>query len=272
MKRFLLATTLPLLLAGPARGQLITAHRGASHDAPENTLAAFRLAWEQEADAIEADFHLTSDGRMVCVHDRDTERVCGTRHVVAETPLADLRALDAGSWKGAHFANERLPTFAEVLAVVPAGKRFFIELKTGPEIVPKLLEELAAWRGDPKALTIISFKADTIAACKRALPSVRAHWLTSFKEDEASGTWKPTAETIAATVKACGADGVGLQGRRPVVDRAFVERLSAGGVGEFHVWTIDLPDDARAFRELGAIGITTNRPAFIRECLAEPVR
>lgn len=270
--RLFLATTLPLLLAGPAAAQLITAHRGASHDAPENTLAAFRLAWEQEADAIEADFHLTSDGRMVCVHDRDTERVCGIRHVVAQTPLADLRTLDAGCWKAARFSNERLPTFAEVLAVVPPGKRFFIELKTGPEIVPRLCEELAAWRGDPESLTIIAFNADTIAACKRALPAIRAHWLTSFKQDEASGTWKPTANTIAATVKACGADGVGLQGRRPVVDRAFVERLTAGGVGEFHVWTIDIPDDARAFRDLGAIGVTTNRPAFIREALAEPGR
>ena len=139
-----------------------------------------------------------------------------------------------------------------------------------PEIVPPLVEELAAWQGDPRSLTIISFKADTIAACKRALPAVRAHWLTSFKQDEADAPWKPTAETITATVTSCGADGVGLQGQRQVVDRAFVDRLTAGGVREFHVWTIDLPDDARAFRELGAVGITTNRPAFIRECLAEP--
>jgi len=272
MMRLLLATTLPLLVAGPASSQLITAHRGASHDAPENTLAAFRLAWEQEADAIEADFRLTSDGRMVCVHDRDTERVCGVRHVVAETPLADLRTLDAGRWKADHFATERLPTFAEVLAVVPPGKRFFIELKTGPEIVPRLLEELAAWRGDRKSLTIIAFNADTIAACKRALPTVRAHWLTGFTQDDGSGAWRPTADTVTATVKACGADGVGLQGQRRVVDRAFVDQLAAAGVGEFHVWTIDAPDDARTFRDLGAIGITTNRPAFIREALAEPGR
>ncbi|MFM1902441.1 MAG: hypothetical protein RLZZ440_341, partial [Planctomycetota bacterium] len=92
--------TLPLMFALflplAAQAQLITAHRGASYDAPENTLAAFRLAWEQGADAIEADFRLTSDGQIVCVHDADTERVAGVRHVVAETPLAELRALDAG--------------------------------------------------------------------------------------------------------------------------------------------------------------------------------
>lgn len=264
-----MTATLPLLLAGQAAGQLITGHRGASHDAPENTLAAFRLAWEQGADAIEGDFRLSSDGRMICVHDADTERVAGVenKHVVATTPWRQLRTLDVGRWKAARFAGERLPTFAEVLATVPSGKRFFIELKTGPEIVPMLVEELAACPGDPALLTIIAFDATTVAACKEALPRIRAHWLTSFKEDKATGGWRPTAEQIAATVKTCGADGVGMKGLRDVIDRDFVAALIAGGVREFHVWTIDSPDDARAFRDLGAIGITTNRPAFIRAAL-----
>ena len=270
MTRLLAAMTLPLLFAAPAAGQLITAHRGASHDAPENTLAAFRLAWEQAADAIEGDFRLSSDGRIVCVHDADTKRVAGVNHVVATTPLAELRTLDAGRWKAERFAGERLPTFAEVLAAVPAGKRFFIELKTGPEIVPVLVEELAAWRGDRALLTIIAFDADTIAACKRDLPAIRAHWLTSFKQDKATGAWRPTAEQVAATVKACGADGAGMQGQRKVIDEGFVQRLAAGGVTEFHVWTVDSPEDALTFRKLGAMGITTNRPAFIRAALEGP--
>lgn len=269
MTRLLAAMTLPLLFAAPVAGQLITAHRGASHDAPENTLAAFRVAWEQAADAIEGDFRLSSDGRIVCVHDADTKRVAGVNHVVAATPLAELRTLDAGRWKAERFAGERLPTFAEVLAAVPAGKRFFIELKTGPEIVPVLVEELAAWPGDRALLTIIAFDADTVAACKRALPDIRAHWLTSFKQDKATGAWRPTAEQIAETVNACNADGVGMQGQRKVIDEGFVKRLAAGRVAEFHVWTVDSPDDALAFRRLGAMGITTNRPAFIRAALEE---
>jgi glycerophosphoryl diester phosphodiesterase len=270
--RLALFTVLPVLLAAPAGAQLITAHRGASADAPENTLAAFTLAWEQQADAIEGDFRLSADGRIVCVHDADTKRIAGVNHVVAATPLAELRALDAGSWKDPRFADERLPTFAEVLAAVPDGKRFFIELKTGPEIVPALARELQGRRSDPALLTIIAFDADTIAACKRSLPAVRAHWLTAFKQDKASGDWRPDAETIAAAVEACGADGVGMAGRREVIDRDFVERLRSLGVREFHVWTVDAADDARFFRDLGAMGITTNRPAFIRAALAAPAR
>jgi len=60
-----------------------------------------------------------------------------------------------------------------------------------------------------------------------------------------------------------------MQGQRKVIDGDFVEQLAAGGVGEFHVWTVDSPDDALAFRQLGAMGITTNRPAFIRAALEE---
>jgi glycerophosphoryl diester phosphodiesterase len=255
-----------------AQAQLITAHRGASHDAPENTLAAFGIAWEQGADAIEADFRLTADGQIVCVHDADTERVCGIKHMVAETPLAELRTLDAGRWKEARFAGERLPTFAEVLAAVPAGKRFFIELKDGPEIVPQVVAGLEGWEGDPALLTIIAFNADTVAACKRALPAIKAHWLTGFKQDTASGEWRPSVDEILASFDKSRADGVGLKGERQVVNREFLERLQASGVPEFHVWTIDSADDARAFRDLGAIGITTNRPAFIRAALAEKLR
>ena len=140
----------------------------------------------------------------------------------------------------------------------------------GPEIVPPLVEELAKWTGDPALLTIIAFDADTIAACKRALPAIRSHWLTSFKQDKATGAWQPTAEQIAATVKACGANGVGMQGQRKVIDRGFVGQLTAAGVCEFHVWTVDSPEDARAFRDLGTVGITTNRPAFIRAALEDP--
>lgn len=256
-------------LAGEASGQLIVAHRGASHDAPENTLAAFRLAWEQEADGIEADFHLSRDGQIVCIHDADTERVAGERKMVAETSFESLRQLEVGGWKDARWRGEPIPSFAEVLEVVPEGKWFFIELKTGPEIVTPLAKELADYRGDRGKLVIISFKTDTIARCKELLPDITAHWLTSFKQDETSGHWRPDAETVARTAERSGADGVGMQGRREVVDRTFLGQVRAGGVKEFHVWTIDEPDSARFYRDAGSIGITTNRPALIRRSLGE---
>ena len=76
---------------------MIVAHRGASRDAPENTIPAFKLAWEQGADAIEGDFHLTKDGNIVCIHDGNTENVSNTNLVVRESTLAELRKLDVGA-------------------------------------------------------------------------------------------------------------------------------------------------------------------------------
>src|SRR6185369_848081 len=89
---------------------MLIAHRGASRDAPENTLAAFRLAWQQGADGIEADFRLTRDGRVVCLHDASTGRTAGVDLAVAEASLEELKRLDVGGWKGARWAGERIPT------------------------------------------------------------------------------------------------------------------------------------------------------------------
>lgn len=264
-----LAILFSVLLTATAHSQMITAHRGASHDAPENTLAAFELAWQQGADAVEGDFYLTADNQIVCIHDADTLRTTGQKWVVAQTTLDELRRLDAGGWKGAAFAGQRLPTLAEALATMPEGKQFFIELKVGPEIVPVLAAELQRIEADPASLTVIAFNADTVAACKQQLPAIKVHWLTSFKRRNGIGPWAPTAKQIAATVERCGADGVGIRGERAVVDADFIAEMTRAGVPEFHVWTIDSPDDADHFAQLGAMGITTNRPAFIRESLAE---
>ncbi len=77
----------------------VVAHRGASEDAPEHTLAAYRKAIEEGADALECDVRLTADGHLVCVHDRRVNRTSDGRGAVSALELADLAALDFGSWK-----------------------------------------------------------------------------------------------------------------------------------------------------------------------------
>src|SRR6478609_836810 len=78
----------------------VIAHRGASDDAPEHTLAAYRKAVEDGADALECDVRLTADGHLVCVHDRRVNRTSNGRGAVSSLELADLAALDFGAWKG----------------------------------------------------------------------------------------------------------------------------------------------------------------------------
>ena len=148
------------VMASAADLPLLVAHRGASHAAPENTLSAFKLAWEEGADGIEGDFHLSSDGEVVCIHDYDTERVAATKRVVAETPWKELSKLDVGAWKSPAYKGEPMPRLADVLDAIPAGKRFFLEVKCGPEIVGPIKKILAEKHADPARVTIISFNAE----------------------------------------------------------------------------------------------------------------
>ena len=89
---------------------LVVAHRGGAGLAPENTLAAFRMALEVGADAIELDVRLTRDGRVAVIHDRTVDRTTGGRGPVGSYTLAELKALDAGSWFGPQYLGERVPT------------------------------------------------------------------------------------------------------------------------------------------------------------------
>jgi glycerophosphoryl diester phosphodiesterase len=251
----------------PASAQNIVAHRGASYDAPENTVAAMELAFEQGADGVEADFYLTSDGHIICCHDKDTERTAGVKHVIVETPLEVLRKLDVGSWKNEKYRGEKMPTFAEIAETIPSDKKFIIELKVGPEIVAPLKEALAKTDLEDEQILIICFNEKTVAECKKVLPNLKCHWLTGYKQDEKSGEWKPSLGEVVATLERSNADGLGSQGEMKHVDAEFLEDLCDEGHCEFHVWTIDDPKVARYYQKLKPWGITTNRPGFIREQL-----
>jgi len=256
--------------ASPVFGQFIIGHRGASHDAPENTLAAFCLAWEQGADGVEGDFYLSSDGRIVCIHDRDTKRVATTNHVVAETTFSQLRSLDVGSWKDKKWRDERIPSIEEVLAVVPNGKKIFIEIKIGPEIVKPLKKAIEASDLRPEQIVIISFHADSIEACEKSMPQLRTHWLTGYKEQE-DGSWKPTSGEVARKIEQIHADGLGSNAKTDWFNRDFVGALRTQGMDEFHVWTVNDAKVARQYQQLGAWSITTDRPGWLREQLGNLV-
>lgn len=248
--------------------QMIVGHRGASHAAPENTLAAFRLAWQEEADGVEGDFRLTADGEIVMLHDEDTERTADRKLVVARSTLEQLRALDVGAWKASEYAGERIATLREVLDEQPEGKWLFIELKTGPEIVPPLKQVLSV-EGVPRdRLVIIAFDRDVVAAVKQAMPDLKAHWLTKYKQDWMR-RWHPTSDKVIATLKEAAADGLGSQANPEVFDKRFVAEVRRAGFSEFHVWTVDDPAVARFYIEQGVWSLTTNRPAQLREQLGD---
>ena len=250
-------------LSSSSFGQLIIAHRGASHDAPENSIAAFKLALEQGADGFEGDYWLGQDGHLMCLHDANTERVGGKKLDVTKTAFDELRALDVGSWKAAKWHGEKMPTLEECLEIVPAGKKFFVELKSGPEIVAPIAKVLEKSSISPDQIVFISFKADAVAECKKLMPHIKALWLCGMKPKK--DKQPPTAEEVAATLKRIKADGLNAEAAPEYFDEAYIKRLKELGCKEFSVWTVDDPKIAKHYAELGAAAITTNRPGWLRE-------
>ncbi len=243
---------------------LIVAHRGASYDAPENTLPAFELAWKQGADAIEADFLLTKDGQVVCIHDRSTKRFSDQNLVVANSTLKQLKALDVGSWKNEKYVGTRIPTISEVFATVPEGKKIFVEVKCGVEIIPSLVKEIEESNLGCEQIILICFKAEVVKSFKEILPYHKAFWLSGFKKDK-KGAWNPSIESVLATIKSCTADGVDSQHSIP---NEFSKAVLDAGY-EWHAWTINDVPTAKRLAKRGIYSITTDRPKLIASGLGK---
>ncbi len=121
---------------------LIIAHRGASGDAPENTLAAFRSAMDQGADMIELDLHQSKDGALVVCHDLKLYRTAHVRKTIKQLTLKELKRLDVGRWFHPRFSGETIPTLEEVLKLAKACVRINIEIKQGSSFYPGIEERL----------------------------------------------------------------------------------------------------------------------------------
>lgn len=231
----------------------IIAHRGASHLAPENTLAAVNLAWELDCDAVEVDVHLSADNRIVAIHDPTTQRTGGQDLAVAQSHSHDLRQLDVGSFKGSRYAGQTIPFLEEVLVTVPAGRRLFLELKCGPEIVAHL-HMMLAMSSKQSQVTLIAFELATLCAAKAVLPDVPAYWL----RDTTLGF--PHRMTILAQARAAGLEGVNVNWTG--VTLRLAQKARAMGL-DLYVWTVDDVQVAQRLGHLGIQGITTNHPGCL---------
>lgn len=251
-------------LALPMSAVEIIAHRGASFDAPENTLAAMKLAWTQQADAIELDLWLSRDGRLVVFHDADTKRFGGPARPVSEQTWAELQTLDVSGAKHPRFKGERIPTLESILATVPPGRRAVLELKGGPELLPALDRALQAAGSPPAQLAIISFDLDTLRLSKQRWPRIPHYFLHDYKADKKTGRW-PALPPLLNRAKEAGQDGLNLHHEWPI-DRAFVASVRAAGL-KLLVWTVNDAAVARRLAEAGVDGITTDRPGWLREQL-----
>lgn len=267
-----LAGTMAILfaIAPNAWSQEIIAHRGASKDAPENTLAAAMLAWKQGADGLEGDFHLTRDGAIVCINDATTLRTTGVEGKIADMTLDELKRLDAGIHKGSKWRGERIPTMNEWLDTVPSdGRRVFIDVKSGPDIVEPMKFCIADSGLKPEQVVFISFSDEVIKTVKEQLPDYKALLIVQFRQDKQTGEHRPNAEEILRRLRDCKADGLDSQAKREAVTPDFASAIRSAGF-ELHCWTIDKTEDVGYFVDLGFQSVTTNRPGLLRTPSANP--
>jgi glycerophosphoryl diester phosphodiesterase len=233
------------------------AHRGASFIAPENTLAAFRLAWELGADAVETDIRLTRDNRIMCIHDENTSRTTGEDHVVAETDSAILRQLNAGWIKGEKYAGEKIPFLEEVIQEIPYCMELVIELKRGTEVIP-FLYDIIKEHGKEKRFSFISFNFLTLREVKRTFRKIPCYWLCSNEK---------LLFRNFRSVKMAKFQGFNLF--YSIVTNEAIERAESSGL-EIFSWTVDSPQEASRLISLGVKGIATNRIGWLKNQLEKP--
>ncbi|MGD3105191.1 glycerophosphodiester phosphodiesterase family protein [Streptomyces sp. YGL11-2] len=276
--------------ARPGRPAIsVIAHRGASEDAPEHTLAAYRKAIEDGADALECDVRLTADGHLVCVHDRRVNRTSNGRGAVSALELADLAALDFGSWKDDLAAAGRPvdpseepdrqtddPERTSVLTlerllelVADADRRVELAIETkhptrwAGQVEERLVELLARF-GHTKPGTgadwtspvrVMSFSARSLHRVRAAAPDIPGVYLMQFLTPRHRDGRLPP--------------GVGIAGPGVRILRAhpeYVARAHRAG-HQVHVWTVNDPSDVELCQELGVDAVITNRPKEVRRQL-----
>ncbi|NPV80936.1 MAG: glycerophosphodiester phosphodiesterase [Firmicutes bacterium] len=229
---------------------LILAHRGASLEAPENTLAAFRQAIELGADGIELDVHLSGDGELVVIHDERVDRTTNGKGWVKDLTLSQLKSLDAGSWFDPAFKGERIPTLREVIDLVSGRcKLINIEIKSGivlyPGIEEKVLREVEA--ADLLGKVIMSsFNHFSLKTIKEMNPDVKTGILYI------EGLVDPWIYARHVPADA-------LHPIFHAVTPEIVNGAHSAGLG-VHVWTVDKPEDITRMSGYGVDAVITNDP------------
>jgi glycerophosphoryl diester phosphodiesterase len=251
----IVSTVLILGLAVNKNKCLIVAHRGASFDAPENTVAAIKLAWQMKSPASECDIYLSKDNKIMVMHDANTLRTTGVAMMIKDTNSDDLRKLDAGSLKSEKYKGEKIPYLQELIETLSPGKKLFVEIKCGTEVMP-YLEKVINETGKRKQIVIIGFNSDVVSQAKKTFPDIPVYWLVYSGQDD-NKQWIPYSEDLIAKAKADSLDGLDVYYAPLTAD--FVQKAHQAGLKIF-VWTVDAPQDVEKMRSFGVDGITTNKP------------
>jgi len=232
------------------------AHRGASGEAPENTMAAFRLALEQGCDAIELDVHLSRDGQLVVCHDGTIDRTTDRTGAIRDMTADELKRADAGRRFGEAFEGERIPLLEEVFGLVPAEIMINVEIKDtcGRKLEPALLEAMR--RHDRlDSVVVSSFDHTSLVALKRLEERVKIGLLYDCKPVRHSALAEMTGVPVYS-----------LHPKFKRLDREDVGEAAMRGL-QIYAYTINKEDAMAEAIRMGVSGVITDYPGRMRQLL-----
>ena len=233
---------------------IVTAHRGYSTAAPENTLPAFQLAIDHHSDRAELDVQMTKDGVVMVTHDTSLRRCTGRNANIYDLTFAQVRELDAGRWFSARYAGTQIPTLEEVLDLCKGKIQLNIEIKPNaatPELEAETVRIIRE-KGFEKDCVITSQSYETLCKVKELDPEIETGYILAL--------------------------GVGTYYDLPATDFFSVEStfITSGMVQQIHLrgktvsaWTVNRTEDARALLSLGVDDVITDKPEMVQDLLNE---
>lgn len=246
------ATTSPPGSGRDAPRPLLIAHRGASLEAPENTIAAFELAVALGADAVQLGVHLSRDGQPVVIHDFDLERTTDGTGRTGDRTVRELKRLDAGGWRDPRFRGQRIQTLQEVLERFRGRLAFWIEIRAGSDLYPDIEDRVVSLLEIYDVLDRAVIQSFDHAALARIVPMERGVRVAGLVDDDRL--------EAAAAIRA---GWHALCPRLDLVTAHAARRLADAGV-PWYAWTVNEPAHLDHLVEMGASGVITDHPALLR--------
>lgn len=248
---------------------LVIAHRGASGEAPENTLVAIRRALEVRSDVIEIDVHLSKDKEVMVIHDASVDRTTNGEGLVQNLTKKELQALDAGNWKNSEFANEQIPSLSEVLELINGNAILLIEIKKGKSgrysgIEDKVWKLIKSHQAQNWVI-VQSFETETVNQFLSITSEIEVHKLIVGRFPllpiHNDGKWRFRNYWKYDQVQA-------INPYHKFLTKKMVRRIHRQNQKVFTYTVNEISDMNRCVR-LGVDGIITNYPAQLKRLLQE---
>lgn len=248
-------------------GTMVIAHRGASANAPENTLAAIKKAIDLGAHAVEIDVRMTKDGELVVIHDASVSRTSNGKGAVNEYTLAEIKMLDAGSWFDEKFKDEKIPTLNEVFSVIDSTVTLIIEIKDDSRYMSRMIDKVirsVRKNSSHKKIILKSFNTKVLEHIRRFAPEIPLIYVYGIRIpflNFSIGSRVSFQDLFTLNIDY-------LQPHSLLLSQDFVREAHANGY-KIIAWDVDGENKMKRMIRIGVDAIETDNPDMLLKLLQE---